>query len=75
MKLEFRTDQDVSKSVLDVTLDREGLETLLRRLQWLSEQEADHFHLFSEAWGEGDLTAGDQNAFNQVNIGLVRGTE
>ena len=77
MKLEFRTDKDVSDSVLNVTFDREGLESLLRRLQWLEQQKTDHFHLFSEAWGTGDLTQSDDEpgAFNQVNIGLVEGTE
>jgi len=77
MKLEFRTERDVSDLVLDVILDREGLEALLRKLQWLEQQKTDHFHLFSEAWGTGDLTQSEdaRDAFNQVNIGLVEGPE
>ena len=73
MTLEFRTEKDVSDLVLDVVFDREGLQLLLRQLQWLHEQKTDHFHLFSESWGTGELTQGeeDRTAFNQVNIGLV----
>ena len=73
MKLEFRTENDVGDQVLEVIFDREGLDTLLKRLNFLAEQKTDHLHLFSEAWGTGDLTQSedDRTAYNQVNIYLA----
>ena len=73
MRLEFRTNQDVSELVLEVVFDEDGLKSLLARLQFLADHRTDHLHFFSGSWGTGDLTqaAEDRNAFNQVNIYLA----
>jgi hypothetical protein len=45
-------------SVVEISFDQEGLETLMQILSILSGKNSHHAHLFSDAWGgdgQGDL--------------------
>jgi hypothetical protein len=45
-----------SPDELQVVCDREGLESLLEQLRFLSEGRTDHVHLMAESWGGSHLS-------------------
>ena len=64
---------DVSAHQLDIVLSKESLDNLMRQLEWLREGKSDHFHFFSEVWGDGEITTNvtDPRAFNMLTIYLL----
>ncbi len=47
---------------VEVHLDREGLQSLLKQLEFLKEGRTDHVHLMSESWGGAHLADQPQTA-------------
>lgn len=45
-----------SPDELQIVCDREGLESLLKQLRFLSEVRTDHVHLMAESWGGSHLS-------------------
>jgi hypothetical protein len=73
MKLSFHVTGDTN-STLEVLLDAEGRDLLIRLLQKIKEP-GDHDHLMTPAWGGHELTEEVLEVsilVHQVNIGIMR---
>lgn len=42
--------------IVEIYLDNDGLDDLLRRLSLIKDGKTDHIHLMTKSWGLGDLS-------------------